>query len=61
MRGRGRMDGFNLSSTVILTMLALQDVDEHWKNLPILQRCAQRTTFGLGEASLSLGNAILGN
>lgn len=55
------MDGFNLSSTVILTMLALQDVDEHWKNLPILQRCAQRATFGLGEASLSLGNAILGN
>lgn len=41
------MDGFNLSSTVILTMLALQDVDEHWKNLPILQHCAQSATFRL--------------
>lgn len=41
------MDGFNLSSTVILTMLALQDVGEHWKNLPILQHCAQSATFRL--------------
>lgn len=47
------MDGFNLSSTVILTMLALQDVDEHWKHLPILQHCAQSSTFRLREASLS--------
>lgn len=49
------MDGFNLPSTVTLTMLALQGVDKHWENLPILQHCAQSATLGLGEASLSLG------
>lgn len=38
------MDGFNLSSTVILTVLALQDVDKH-QNLPILQHCAQSATL----------------
>lgn len=39
------MDGFNLPSTVTLTMLALQGVDKHWENLPILQHCAQCHTW----------------
>lgn len=42
---RGRVDGMELPSAAILTILVLQRVDKHWKILPAMQHCAQSATF----------------